>query len=247
MRYKTLRIFKTFPRKEIVGISATEFESKEAEFQNKFNASDKLIDVRTEDNILQYVLYDTRVGPFDMYEIGFTYASRTMIISNKLKELIKEFKIPNHTIFNNITYSFKGEIRKDMNLMVFAENYVNCINYEESCYQILDRGYLFNFDENGRVDPKYIVEENITGLTKREYEKIRGRLNEKKKEMLFFKYLVCPEPLEYDIFYMDLDIYVSPELVSEIKKRKIKGVKYSGQLLPELVKSKEEWMAKVYT
>lgn len=228
MKYKKLAAFKKFPREKLEGISEIEHTKLIEKFSRDYEQTS--IGFAPDYNLLENVKFDTRQGPFDIY--NYCYFRSSIIVSNRLLIILRDLYLAEHKVFPGIRYTFKGEERDDMNLLIFYKDYTQFIDYSKSIYQIVKSDHTFHKDEEGNLKQEAIIKDNIKFKSKEEFH-----FNRRKRDPLsndpktVFKYLHCTECIKLDIFYFNAEekgLYLSPHLVKRLADEKIKGVDFWG-------------------
>lgn len=133
IKYEKLAAWKKFPRHSLINISEDRFYHLKHEFNETYRQNDIKPDP-PDYNILQHVVYDTKQGPFDLYDPGVIGYFGAFIISNRLLKILNEYNLQEHKVFPGVKYTFKGEERDDMNFLIFYKDYEQYIDFAKSTY-----------------------------------------------------------------------------------------------------------------
>jgi len=228
LEYKKLNLIKEFPRWRLVNINEDDFFQLKFEFQENYRKN-KCKPPPTY-NILQYVIFDTRQGPFDLYYPKVVGYDGDMLVSNRLLSILREYNLQEHITFPGIKYTFKDDERNDMNFLVLYDDYSKYIDYAKSTYQLVVSDFTFRKDEFGNLKKEAILKDNIKFNSREEYYfNMRKRNRLRNDPVYVFKHLYCRECINLDMFYFKNEeggVYLSPRLVKRLEKEKIKGVDY---------------------
>lgn len=229
IKYKKLAVWKRFPRYSLINISEDKFDELKHEFNEIFRQY--TIENPPSYNLLKHVVYDTKQGPFDLYDPGVIGFNGALIVSNKLLRILNEYNLQEHIVFPGIQYTFKGEKRDNMNFLVFYKNYEQYVDYTKSTYRKVKPDYFSNRDENGNFLEELILQDDIKYKSKEHYLFARRRKPHSKDPIVILKHIFCSKCIENDVFLFnseDRGLYISPRLVDRLKKEKIKGIDYWG-------------------
>lgn len=228
IKYKKLAFYKNFPRKVFEGITELEFFQLREKFIHEYEHNS--IGEEPDYNLLELVRFDTRMGPFDLY--AYDYFNSSIIISNRLLKILKEYNLQEHKVFPRIRYTFKGEQRDDMNFLIFYKDYEQFVDYGKSTYQQVVSDYTFQKDEKGNLKKEAILKDNLKFKSKEQFQfEARKRKPLSDDPNIVFKHVFCPECIRLDMFFFNTynkGIYLSPSLVERLANEKIKGVDYWG-------------------
>ncbi len=181
-------------------------------------------------NPLEKAIFDTRQGPFDIYDLDYVLnISRGFLISKKLKSILAEYRLCNHVIFDKIKYTFKGELRDDLSFIYFCHDFSDKIDYSKSSFY-------------AETSSEKIIEEEVSILSSKDYD-IKSHLYSTEKKLLIrTRQVCCPEAMQYDIFSIMYDdeiyesppgagsVFISERLLKRLKQEKIRGLDYEPNM-----------------
>lgn len=233
IKYERLVALKRFPRKLLVGITELEYNKLIENFCKNYVQNS--VGYKPSTNIFENVIFDTRVGPFDLYCYGGGLESG-FIVSNRLLTILREYNLQEHKIFPEIRYTFKGKEKDDMNFLVLYKDYEQFIDYEKSTFIKVKYNYLEFKDGRRNLNEEAILKDNLKFKSKEEFFEAKKRDILSKDPKVVFKNVFCPECVQLDMFFFNkylTGVYLSPRLVKRMADEKIKGIHYWGNFTYE--------------
>lgn len=253
MGYRELEINKKFTRyhcNEFIDDSNCSFKFRIAYEDSNHNTLPHNYNIKPEFNPLEKAIFDTRQGPFDIYDLSYVLGiCRGFLISSKLKTILQEFTLCNHVIFDNIKYTFKGELRNDISFIYFYQDFSDNIDYVKSSFYAETNSSVYTNEnpiktkEDGTftiINPVkrqevIVVEDPVKIASYDDYERKRLLYGKEKRLIIRKKSICCPEAMKYDIFTMmkypvSRSVFVSENLQQRLEKEKIKGVEYAANM-----------------
>lgn len=227
IKYKVLAVYKEFPRHKLIGVSEDEYYQYIMKFIEDYEDGNK--GTPPTYNFLKHIVFDTRQGPFDIY--SYNYFNSSIIVSNRLLEILREYNLQEHKVFPGVRYTFKGEERDDMNFLVFYNDYEQNVDYAKSTYLKVHHDFFNSRDKDGNYRKDLIIEDDLRLKSKEHFLFAKKRDWRSNDPYVIPKYLFCPRCIEKDLFFFNdqnRGLYVSPRLEKRLEKEKIKGVDYRG-------------------
>lgn len=234
MNYKELDIAKRFPRWDC-GHFENPDEGCSHEFTEKYELGAKAKrNLEPEFNPLAKAIFDTRQGPFDIYTLSpVLRITRGFLISQKLKDILLDFNLSNFVIFDNIKYTFKGEMKDNLSFIYFYNDFGNFIDFKKSEFWAV-KPFFERVD--GGIREEDVVEKNIEINSIHHRKSIGEYYSKEKKLQIIKKVICCPEAMKYDVFSILNSIigiwgvFVSERLQKRLEKEKIKGIDYARNM-----------------
>ncbi|RLD20247.1 MAG: hypothetical protein DRI69_06700 [Bacteroidetes bacterium] len=230
MSYSRLEINRRFPRWNCNQYSDGEWCGYE--YYDQFEGKDSNPNKKPDFNPLVKAVFDTRQGPFDIYTLGpVLHISRGFMISTKMKSILPDYKLSEYVIFDNIKYTFKGQMRDDLSFIYFYKDFSTFVDYRNSVFWAVKSDFR---RIDGKIREADVIDKNIQILSQQD---CLNKIEFYAKEKLRIKRqeICCPEAMKYDIFSIikgptEWGVYVSEKLRQRFRQEKIKGVNYASNM-----------------
>ncbi|MBK6901553.1 MAG: hypothetical protein IPH04_01730 [Saprospirales bacterium] len=236
MPYKRFQIEKRFPRwncHKYPGLESCGFD-----FFDQFEGGESDLNKKPDYNPLEKAVFDTRQGRFDIYNISLVLkVNRGFMISDRMKNIILEFPLPNYVIFDQIKYTYKGELRDDLSFIYFYTDFSPFVDFKNSEFWLVTPEFKYEFLSNKDLSP-FIITKNLPIESLIDYKEKANYYSTEKKLKIWEKRICCPEAMKYDMFPIirgpfAWGVYVSDRLQQRLAREKMKGVNYSRNIFYE--------------
>lgn len=121
----------------------------------------ELIDSKPNYNPLNYIVFVDTKRQYEMYSLrSVLHITRGFLLKRELLKFLKDYKLAEHCIYQNIKREFEGKIYDDLIFIYFYRDYSLKIDYANSDYWLLRDGY-YSRDRTKETMTDYLVEDNI--------------------------------------------------------------------------------------